>query len=175
MSFEAENVLLVAVRDAIRAATSLADDAVRVEIDEDAPATSGDTVVMVHPGGITPGPSHDTNSGAADLIYAVDVTIGKRSPRVARDRSRNLRAELNELMQTIFNAIDFEYDVMTEANSSLLSSYSDPYGFVEPLRFVSVTAKPRMAPAEMFAASTENRAALTRTIRFSGARKTTVR
>lgn len=175
---EAEHALLQAVRDAIRTSTGLDDTAVRIEIDEQAPAGAGDKFIAVMPDGIRPGPSHNTNSGASDLLYSVAVMVAIRAPRKPRDRTRelawNASGALSELMTKV-DGVDFSYTVMNAANTILTNDYSSSYGFIEPLRVAGVDARPRVAPAEMFGASGELRAAIARTMRYTGARRITPR
>lgn len=175
---DAEHALLTAVRDAIRTATGLNDRAVRIEIDEEAPAVAGDKFVAVMSDGVAPGASHDTNSGASDLIYSVAVMVAIRHTK-PRDRARDIgwsiSGALSEFITQINDAVDFVYSVQTAANTFLSSQYSDTAGFVEPLRFAGIDARPRIAPAELFAAGGELRAAVVRTIRYTGARRIVTR
>jgi hypothetical protein len=176
----AEKNLLLAVRDALRVAGPYTEAQCDIEMDEQAPATAGDTYIVVTTGGWQPGPTHQKSGGVNDLIYAVDVGVVKRAGATPRDRRRNIffrnLSSLDAELDKIFTAIDFEYDVMNAANALILAETGSTNGFIRPLVFTGMDRKPRVVPAEFFAgAPGENAAALMRTISFGGARRLTVK
>lgn len=156
---------------------------IEVEIDEFAPATATDVFFMVIPGGIEPGPTHNTSGGVIDKLYGVDVAIALRAQAKPRDRRRELLTgfrgttdlsigfELHQL--NIELQIDFNYTLLATANAFITTEapVGQRQGFQEPLKFAG--AGPiREAPAELFAGTSgESAAALIRTIRFRGARR----
>ena len=179
-----ESALLRAVVSEIRAhnssATYLARQ-VEVEIDEFAPATVGDLYIMVIPAGVEAGPAHNTSGGVIDKLYSVDVAIVLRSLKKPRDRRREIltdfrgttgigahfaRHELNINLQ-----IDFNYTVLSTANTFIVNESASNDGFMEPLKFAGL-GPIREAPAEVFAGvGGESEAALIRTIHYRGARR----
>ncbi len=166
----AEDKLLIAVRDRLRSQLSLQDRHCQIEYDEVFPATSGDRFLVVSPGGVTPDRRHLTSGGVNALVYSVDVTAVRRLGRVPRDQRRDVFAfnlnSLNDLLGKVYNAIDWVYDVTAAANAAMSLS-SD--GFVHPLVFNGVDAKPRTIASPDFASTGEGDVALARTIRFSNA------
>lgn len=181
-----ESALLRAVVTEIRAHASSATynaRQVEVEIDEFAPATAADLYIMVIPGGIEPGPTHNPSGGVIDKIYGVDVAIALRAQAKPRDRRRELLTgfrgttdlsvgfELHQL--NIELQVDFKYTVLAVANAFITAEAPEDQrqGFQLPLKFAGV-GPIREAPAELFAGTSgESAAALIRTIRFRGARR----
>ena len=176
---QAETALLTAVRDAIRVATGLRNDQVRIEIDEQAPAVAGNVFVAVMPDGIRPGETHSTNQGASDAVYSVAVMVAVRETKPRdrkRDHSFGLTAQLEVYLQEILSAVDFEYDVTNAANDILEDTYGESDGFVYPLTFAGIDNRPRERGGELFAASREaTEAAIVRVIRFGSARRIATR
>jgi hypothetical protein len=183
-----ESALLRAVRDRIRAHAGFQNRQVNVEIDERAPALAGDLYVIVWPGGIEPGPTHNTGHGAAgttgviDKVYGVNVTMAIRSPRKPRDRQRELlTGEQGEAVavslasfqihqQNIEKQIDRNQQTISAANVFIAAETTTTDNpFIELLKFAGV-GPVRVAPAELFS-SFGNEPGLIRTIRFRGARR----
>lgn len=174
--------LLLAVRNRLRTAVSLANDECQIEHDEMAPATAGNTYVVVTPAGIGPGPRHQTSGGIRDLLYAIDVTVVRRIGQIARDRVRDVYFSnvdaLQVVVDSVVDAIDYDYTTMAAANALILAAggASASYGFVQPLTFRGVDRKPRILSGEMFAGSPgHGRVAMARTINFGGARRITLK
>lgn len=170
-----EAALCEAVRDEIRAHAAYQERQIDVELDEIAPPTAGDLYILVIPAGSEPGPSHNTNAGAIDRLYAVDVAVAMRAPMVPRDRRRRLfldRVRSYQLHErNILSKIDFQYAVNTSANALISANEGSTEGFIEPLKFAG-TGPFRTAPADLFAAgSGETVAAVIRRIHFRGARR----
>ena len=174
-----ESALLRSVVLRIRSHADFSNRQVEVEIDEFAPATVGDLYIMVIPGGIEPGPTHNKSGGVIDKIYGVDVAICIRAQAKPRDRRRelltgfrgttNLTVSFETHQLAIESVIDFDYTTLTTADTLTVPSSSD--GFIEPLKFAGV-GNIRQAPAAVFAGvDGEPAAALIRTIRFRGARR----
>jgi hypothetical protein len=173
----AEKNLLLAVRNRLRSQGPYTLQECEIEFDEMAPATVGNTYLAVMPAGWTPGPRHKTCGGISDLLYSVEVVVIKRITHVPRDRSRdvyfrNLRA-LTEDIDKVFTIIDFQYDLMNAANTLINTETGSEEGFIEPLKFTSISPKPQLVPAEVFAGTNEDRAGLKRSIVFGGARRIT--
>lgn len=174
--------LLLAVRNRLRTALTLDNAECQIEHDEMAPATAGNTYVVVTPAGISPGPRHQTSGGIRDLLYAVDVTVVRRIGQIARDRVRDVYFAnvdaLQVVVDSVINAIDFDYTTLSAANTLILAAggaYAS-YGFVQPLTFRGADRKPRILSGEMYAASPgTGRVALARTVNFGGARRITLR
>jgi hypothetical protein len=171
-----EKCLLLAVRNRLRAICGYADQACEVEFDEMAPGTVGTSYVAVQPGGFRAG-QHQARSGTVrDYVYAVQVCVIKRVRHVPRDRLRdvflnNLDA-LDAEIDAIAAAVDWKYEVTTDANALLVIDGDTAQGFHHPLVFESVDAKPRLVNPEIFAATGATAAGMARTIYFGGARRT---
>lgn len=155
-----------------------------IEADEMSPATVGDLYVPVIPGGFRPGPRHNTSGGVFDFIFAVTVLVIKRTGNVPRDRTRevliggyaNNLCSLNDDCDRVINAIDFDlgYTVNNIANGIITERTGSSEGFIEPLKFKGIDAKPRIANAELFG-GTGTKAGLVRGIYFDGARRIVTR
>jgi hypothetical protein len=176
----AEKNLLIATRNQLRTELSLEDNQCNVELDE-APATVGKFYYLVMPGGVSPGPTHNTSGGVFDLLYGVDVRVIVRATEVPRDRKRdvfigNLGA-LADKLDAAIGVIDFRYELLSAANALIEAEVVPPAGevqFVEPLKLASMDPKPIPVGGEMFGASGEG-AGIMRTLRFHGARRITYR
>lgn len=166
----AEDKLLIAVRDRLRTQLELTDPECQIEYDELFPATTGEKYLVVTPGGISPDGRHLSSGGVNALVYSVQVTAVRRLGRVPRDRRRDVFAfnleSLNDMLGKVYSAIDWIYDVIQSANSSLGLAAD---GFVHPLVFDGVDPQPRTISAAEFAASGDGAVALARTIRFAHA------
>jgi|GEM_PF-3502595 hypothetical protein len=185
----AEKALLLATRNRLRMPINMAfpsqggagftDDECNVEFDEMTPATVGHRYAAVMPGGWRPGPRHNTSGGVNDLVYGVDVLVVIRVGNVARDRLRdtfltNVGA-LDEQLDKVFPPIDFNEGLRNEANAIIQAETGSAEGFIENLRFMGTDAKPRLAPAELFAGSNDATSGLMRVLHFHGARRITTK
>lgn len=174
-----ESALLRAVRDQIRTHNDFANRQVDVELDETVPPVAGDLYVIVFTGSQEPGPTHNGNQGASDILYGVNVSVAMRAPRKPRDRQRELFIATASSLQTYQNAImskvDFQYAVNSAANAYIATEESSSEGFIEALKFAG--AGPiRRAPAELFSGTpAEPVAAVIRTMNFRGARRIVTR
>jgi len=173
----AEKNLLIAVRNAIRAAGSFSDAECEIEYDELAPATTGDKYIIVMPAGWRPGPRHQSCGGINDLLYAVDVMVARRISNVPRDRRReqflwNLQA-LTAIMDVVFGAVDFQYGLINAANALITTDTTSTEGFIEPLRFTGMDSRPRVVGGDLFGGTDDTAAGLARTIHFGNARRIT--
>ena len=172
-----ESALLRAVRDEIQAHADFNARQVTIEPDEQFPATAADVHIAVLFGGVTAGPTQDTNEGASDLIYGIDVAIAMRSPKKPRDRQWDLWVDTTTSFETIQvsidSKIDFKNAVMTAANVFITAETSSA-GFIETLKLASVGSI-RDAPPEAFAGTGGGTAALIRTLQYRGARRVVAR
>ena len=175
-----EKHLLLAVRDKIRSECGYANKECAIELDEMAPATVGQVYIAVTPGGCRTGPRQMTCGGVHDLIWSANAIVIKRIRNVPRDRLRDTFLEnigsLDEEIDKIIEAVDWQYDVINAATASLAENGLEP-GFVEPLKFIGLDDKPRLANPDLFAGATQNAGSVTcgmvRAIRFGGARRIT--
>lgn len=171
-----EKNLLLAVRNRLRTQLTLTDLECVVDCDEEAASVAGHKLLIVMPNGVRPGPRHETSGGVHDLIVGVSVLVIQRSAHIARDRQREVfignLGELSSLIDAVHAAIDFNYDLLTAANTLISTETSSTEGFFEPLRFSGLDPRPRPAMAEMFAAvPSRQQAGLMRAIHFHGARR----
>jgi len=175
-----EKHLLLAVRNKIRSECGYTEKECAIELDEMAPATVGQVYVAVTPGGCRPGRVQMTCGGVHDLTWNVNAFIVRRIRNVPRDRLRDTFLEnldsLDEELDKIIEAIDWQYDVMNAATASLAAEGLEP-GFIEPLKFLGLDDKPRMANPDLFAGAQQNAGSvpcgMVRAMRFGGARRIT--
>lgn len=165
-----ELALLTGVRDYLRFALSLEDNQCQVEIDEQAPATAGNTYLTVHASTSSPGPFNSTNTNILDEIYGVSVTVALRAVRLPRDRSRNFVLDnmsgLTALVTRVIRAVNNNYALMATVNTLA----GDGAKFITPLSQPS-KGQIRTVGSEYFGdMSGEERGGLVRTITFNGAR-----
>lgn len=167
-----EIALLTAVRNTIRSLAEFSDREVEIEFDEWAMPQIASQYVAVMPGGVTPGPAHNTSGGVVDKVYGVNVMVVVRATRKPRDRARDLYLQnlsgLGVLLDKIESAIDFNYIVMNAANDLI----SPGQGFHEPLKFAGL-GNMQLVSSEAFGGkSGEPQAGLKRVLMFGGARRT---
>lgn len=177
----AEKCLLLAIRNQLRAApASFANSECEVEFDEMSPGTVSGTYLAVMPGGWVAGPRHKSSGLVNDLVYGADILVVKRIAHVPRDRRRDVFLKnldsLDAEIDKVYAAIDFNYSLLAAANLLIKNETTSTEGFTEPLKFVGVDRRPRLAPAELFAAKPgEQAAGLIRVVSFHGARRITSR
>ena len=173
----AEKGLLQAVLNRLRSETTLTDPQVQIEHDERLASIESDTAVKVLPGGWSRGPRHNSCGGINDLLYSVDILVAKRVRHVARDRVRNKfineSNDITELIDLIYEQVDWRYEVNVAANALILTATGSTDGFIEPLRFLTVEKRPREIDPQMFASGQTQPAAIGRIITFDGARRIT--
>ena len=175
-----EKHLLLAVRDMIRSKCGYKETECAIELDEMAPATVGQLYVAVTPGGCRLGQRHMTCGGVHDLVWNVNAIVIKRIRNVPRDRLRDTFLEnigsLDEEIDVIIEAVDWQYDVINAATASLAEEGLEP-GFIEPLKFTGLDDKPRLANPDLFAGAQQHGGSvpcgMVRAIRFGGARRIT--
>ena len=175
-----EKHLLLAVRNMIRSKCGFTEKECAIELDEMAPATVGQIYIAVTPGGCRTGQRHMTSGGVHDLVWNVNVFVIKRIRNVPRDRLRDTFLEnigsLDEDIDKIIEAVDWQYDVINAATTSLADEGLEN-GFIEPLKFIGLDDKPRLANPDLFAGAAQNAGSvpcgMVRAIRFGGARRIT--
>jgi len=173
------SAIVRAVATRIAAHASIESSWVTVELDEQAPAVSGDIHITVMAGGTERGPTHDVSGCVIDKLYGVDVSVILRSPKRPRDRKRGLFIDLSDSHETILamveEQIDFDYTTLSTANALILAESASSQGFIEPLKFRS-NGPFRIAPAEIFAGVPGgSEAAVVRRTQFRGARRIVTR
>lgn len=155
----AENALLKSVRAILRETLRMTDTNCEIEPDDNIPAIAGDEYVAIVPGGMVPGPRHNSSGGIWDTLFSFRVVVYHRMAHIPRDRRRNvfldrstgLNARLNEAMAVL----DFSNALIAEATAEL--NRNTPTGqFVEPARFASVDAQPRLITFETYDAERVN-------------------
>ncbi len=172
-----ETALLTAVRNRLRSQLSSAaeDHLIQIEPDEQIPAYAGNFFIAVIPGGVTPGRYHTTSGTVFDHLVAVNVFVAIRSRKAPRDRQRDLfiknTASLNAWFAEINDALDFNYDTLTSANTLINTEESSTEGFIEPLRLVGADSQPRIIGAQSFGGQSDTRSGIGRTLRYGGARR----
>lgn len=143
----AETCLLLAVRNALRTAMSLADKQCDIELDDQVPALASDTYVTVVGAGTSPGERHSSSGGVWDMRMNVRVTVYSRMGEVARDRRRNLFIDrltgLNKLVDTAISTIDYSYAVTAAAKVLLEDTTAEGGEYPEPFRSFTIDTNPR--------------------------------
>jgi len=116
-----ESALLRAVVLRIRSHADFSNRQVEVEVDELAPATAGDLYIMVIPGGIEPGPTHNPSGGVVDKIYGVDVAIAIKAPPKPRDRRRELLTGFRGTTDCNMALYTYAHQIYTQGELSVSS------------------------------------------------------
>lgn len=180
---EGERALIVAVRNTLRlpivdGGAGYSDAQCDIEPDEMAPATVGEVYVVVMCGGYQPGPRHRSSGGINDTVYGIDITVIKRIAQVPRDRHgsayiNNLSA-LSPEIGKVYNALDWNYDLITAANVLITANTGSVEGFMEPLKFSGIEKRPRIVGGDVLGSDAKSKAVgLARMISFHGARRMT--
>lgn len=177
---DGEVFLLEAVRDALRAKLDLSEHQCQCEYDELIPAIAGHLYVAVIPGGVQPGPTHQSSSGVIDAIHSVQVTVLRRIT-TARDRYSAAFFEqlhgINRALSDVIAAIDWQMDVLTAANHKLWERDSAAEPFIELLRVSSIDSRATVVNANAIGGSTSGQsststgAAVKRSVLFAGCRR----
>jgi len=166
-----EAALLVAVRDNLRELCGYTPAQCEIEIDEEAPPTSGDLVVLVMPGGWTFGSAAE-GGDVLDELYGVKVMVAMRLKAVPQDRQRQMLIDtmfgLEKHTRQIIAKTHMSYRVQQKANENIVDG---PEGFVEPLRFAGMEPKPRPLGADFFKAVQGSEYGIGRTVLFHQARR----
>lgn len=136
MSMEA---LLVAVRNRLRTALTLADALCDVQHDGSVPPSAGEVYYSVHPAGIS---NDDTGAHRLDETYDVKVTVTMKVGWLPRDRYgtqsvAKASTGLYARAEAARAALHMDYTSMNAANTTI--GVADN-GFVEPLKFRSCSA-----------------------------------
>lgn len=176
---DAETALLVAVRDRLRTELTLDAGECDVELDDEVPAIAGDRYVAVVPGGMVPGPRHNTSGGVWDMRLACRVTVFHRMRDVPRDRRRSVFLQrvsgINAELSGIISQVDFSYALLNAA-TVLLEGQADGGKFFEPLKFAMTDERPVPVFRDAFDAAgntvtgADPVVAIKRGVRFAGAR-----
>ena len=166
-----EIALLTAVRNSIRDLSDFSDREVEIEFDERAMQGIATKYVAVMPGGVTPGPYHNSSGGVSDKLYGVDVLVVKRGVSKPRDRARDLFLQnsigLGDLIDAIETGVDFDYTVMNAANAIIGGSE----GFIEPLVFAGLGRIATVDSSVFAGVPGENQAGLKRILMLRRARR----
>lgn len=174
----AETSLLVAVRERLLDALGIPQDAIQIELDDEAPSMAGQVHYAVSPAQASPGRFSAKFGAPANDVYGVRVAILQRMGNVAPDRKRTsafldrLRST-NTLLSEVSRVLRHDYDTIEIANADLVSQGVDGK-FVQPLVPTSVDGKPRMATADLYDSGRANsggntQVVMVRGINFSGA------
>lgn len=196
--FIAEACLLQSVRDTLAtdlASLSIKDRDVSVEMDGVTPEISGPVFIAVSPGGVQPGPRHQSSGGVVDVLIGVKITVYKRISEVPKDRRRSVYLQLLSgiapLLELIANSILMNYQILTDAQTIIadeIANYTPPQEpptqislnengtFQEPFRQFNAELSGRIITQDFNPASfggqphTDATVALARSITFTGAR-----
>lgn len=178
MTTDPESELLVAVADAIRTALSLDDFACDIDTEDNVPAIAGTRHVIITPSSFQTGPRHRTTATGVDFVIGCRAVVFHRITDVPRDRRRNVYLDrtrgINSELSKIIKAVDFEYDILSAANTAM--GIPTGGGFIEPLRLVSLDPRPQMVMRDDYAAAgtkttgSQPQVAMKRGVNFSFAR-----
>lgn len=171
--YDSETSLLVAVRDTLRICfKDMNEDSIQVEYDEMVPTWAGKRYIAVSPGGTMPGPVHGTGGGVRDELIAITVTPVLRMTEYPRDRRRDLflfaTTALNQMIEQIRDAIDWQWSVMEYANG-LLDVPNTGQGFETALKWLGNETKPRVVGGEEFGEMGPSEAGMARSVYFGNA------
>ncbi len=174
----AETSLLIAVRERLIDSLGIPQDAIQIELDDEAPAMAAQIHYSISPSQASPGRYSSPFGAPANDIFGVRVAVLQRMGNVAPDRKRGsafldrLRST-NTLLSSVSRVLRHDYDTISTANADLVSQGVDGK-FVKPLVPSSVDGKPRMATADLYDAGRSNtggntQVVMIRGINFSGA------
>jgi hypothetical protein len=178
MRLDAETALLEAVRQRLMEAMGLESSAVEVELDDQAPAMTGDKYFVVSSNGASPGQFSKRGEKIVHDVFGVRVAAIKRIGNVPRDRRRdsvfsyNLDS-VNTLLTQVSEALRLDYAVLNIANATL-SLRGMTGKFMVPMNVQSVDPKPRTETGDIYDAKRQAQkgtpvAAIVRGINFAGA------
>lgn len=160
MILQAETSLLIAVRQHLKDQLGIGDDAIDIELDDTAPAMSGQVFYAVSPSNASQGRYSGTYGAPAHDMLGARVAVIMRMGNVPKDRTRqsaflNRLHGLNTLVSDVSKAIRQNYNLINIANSELEQMGVDG-SFTKPLVPVSVDQKPRMATGDIYDAGRNN-------------------
>ncbi len=177
--------LLRAVRDRIRGQLDYKSEAAKIERDHRVPFGADSVFIAVQSGGESPAPTNDTNPTSKDRYFGVKVSVVMRVAEIARDRRDSLddagrddiyesySQSIRRRLMAIDELIDFNYDLMANANQVLSDNGDSDQGFIEPLRFRKMDDDAREADASLYVGSQHGRGdeALVMSAWWGGARR----
>lgn len=178
MILEAETALLIAVRRILMEQLSIVADSIDIEIDDLAPAMTGNTYYCLSPAGGTVGKYTATADQTTHNIFGVRVAVIMKITEIPRDRRRNSAfldrlSSINGLLSAVSRVLRFNYVVLDYANAELeLTAINGQ--FKKPLVPQSIDQKPKMVASDIYNAKSTNTGgdtmvAMVRGINFGGA------
>ncbi len=160
MILQAETSLLIAVRQHLKDQLGIGDDAIDVELDDTAPAMSGQVFYAISPSNASQGRYSGTFGAPAHDMLGARVAVIMRMGNVPKDRTRQSAFldrlhGINSLVSNVSRAVRQNYDLINIANAELEQMGVDG-SFTKPLVPVSVDPKPRMATGDIYDAGRNN-------------------
>lgn len=148
-----ESYVLEGVRDIIRIKCGLTASQCDCEPDEQIPAIADALYVAIIPGGISPGPNQNTSGGVHDVFHSVQIMAIHRKME-ARDKQRshflNGLIGINNVLENVVRAIDWQADVLSKINSLMYIDYPTAQPFITPLRITRIDPKPRPIASDIY-------------------------
>lgn len=177
-----EDYLLRALAAAVVTAMGSPGNVVAITPIETIPPRAADEFVLVTGSGWRRGPRHGTSGGVHDVLFGAKVTVTRRLRAKRPDRLADAYVEatrsLNDMVDRVYNAVDFTYAVTTAANALILSAggAGASQGFIHPLVF-SRAGDVRELRASVYQAEEGGPplAGLARDVWFDDARRMTTR
>lgn len=149
---QAEDSVVTAVRDALRAKLRLGDNQCDIEFDEQIPVIASDTYFAVIGLGCEMGSVNINSDGVHDCDYALQVTVFHRE-LVARDSRRKLLKTINYELDRVSAAISKQLDVLSLANHYLKESQATGQPFIKPLQLTGFDRKLKAVSADAYGAT----------------------
>lgn len=156
--FDVENYLLIAIRDLIISAGIVEEYECEIEIDDQAPAVTGDRYIAISAEGLTMGANKVPELFEAS--FGARIAAYQRVSAIPRDRRRsiyfNLLFDLNKRLSSIATLLHFNHYLTCGINATLLEEGIEGK-FVSPLKVNRADPKPRPVPHGDYAAMNSNR------------------
>lgn len=156
----AETCLLQAVRNRLREKIPLPDEHCDIELDEQLPSVAAPTYYAVIAAGTRPGERHQSSGTVIDLRMDVRVVIYQRITEVARDRRRNVYADLlnslNAKLDEVIPLLDNDQSVRQQAQLLLPAPDLEDGEFPESFRSFLPDALPRAVMRDPYNAASMN-------------------
>lgn len=175
MNLEVELILMEAVRTRLMERLEFNADQVDFEIDEEAPAMTGDFYCSIRPIDGRIG-RFQNNMETQHFQYGIRVVCHERISDVGRDRRKRIAYErhrsISSKLTTIYKALTGDYDLMSSVNAEL--ERDDICGkFIKPLLPKSIDTAPKMRASDLYGGKKLNQGdpivSITRGINFGGA------
>lgn len=180
MILDVETVLLDTVRELLESELGLdpAKNQIDIELDDIAPAMTGDIYYAISPAGGQMGKHNKKADRSFNYVYGFRIAVIQRIGNVPRDRRRSVfKGELqsiNRRISKLESLIRFNYEITSKVCEVMESKYRIHGMFTRPLVVTSIDQKPKTTTSDLYGSKKHNNngdpvAAMVRGINFGGA------